>query len=247
MRRIFSLAYLLYAIPTMILWSALVSVPILPWVVIPRGKRERYAIEGARLFAWLCLRLTMFTRDRVEGREHLPKRPDGQGYLVISNHRSWLDPALLLLHARAQGIAKKELVWVPFFGPNGHVSGAIFFDRQDPKDRAKVVPEALKLLRGGGNLQLFPEGTRTRDGHLREKVHLKMVVSAWENGIDVVPACCWGTERAAPARPVGAVPGQEVGLTFAPPLDRSAFADGESYARATWQVVRQLCERHGVA
>jgi 1-acyl-sn-glycerol-3-phosphate acyltransferase len=231
----------------MLLWAALVSIPILPFVVLPRGRRERYAIHGARLFGWLSLRLTMFARDRALGVEHLPRRADGRGYLVVCNHRSWLDPALLLLHARAQGIAKKELVWVPFFGPNGYVSGGIFFDRKDPRDRARVVPEAVKLLRGGGNIQLFPEGTRTRDGHLREKVHLRLLVSAWEHGIDVVPAACWGTERAAPATSIGALPGQEMGIEFAPPLDRAAFSDGQAFAEATWAEVRRLAERHGVA
>jgi 1-acyl-sn-glycerol-3-phosphate acyltransferase len=245
--RFLSRLYVIYAVPTMLLWAALVSIPILPFVVLPRGRRERYAIHGAQLFGWLCVRLTMFARDRVEGAHHLPVRPDGPGYLIASNHRSWLDPAMLLLHARAQGIAKKELLWVPFFGPNGYVSGGIFFDRKNPIDRAKVVPEAVMLMRSGGNLQLFPEGTRTRDGRLREKVHLRLLAAAWEAGIDVVPTCCWGTERGAPANTIAALPGQEMGVEFGPPLDRAAFADGDSYARATWEAVRDLCAKHGVA
>ncbi len=247
MRRFLTLAFVPWAALTMLLWAALVSVPILPFVVLPRGKRERYAIQGARLFAWLCLHLSVFARVQVDGRDRLPRSPEGKGYLVVCNHRSWLDPALLILHASAQGIAKKELVWVPFFGPNGYVSGGIFFDRKNPAERAKVVPEAMRLMQSGAKVHLFPEGTRSRDGHLREKVHLKLLIAAWEHGIDVVPACCWGTDEAAPATSIGARPFQRVGVAFGAPLRRDAFANGTAYAEATWDQVKALAAERGVA
>jgi 1-acyl-sn-glycerol-3-phosphate acyltransferase len=110
-----------------------------------------------------------------------------------------------------------------------------------------VVHDALELLRAGANLHVFPEGTRTRDGRLREKVHLRLVQEAWAHGIDVVPACVWGTERAVPASGFYVAPLRAVGLELAAPLVRTDFQDAESYALATWEQVRRMAREHGIA
>ena len=253
MKRLLASLYVLPAAVLMLGSAALVSIPIWPTAVIPRYRREAWSIHGARLFAWLSLRTVMWARTTVVGADHLPPRgtrPDGSrhpGYLVICNHRSWADVPLLMLHTWAQGISKKEIQYIPFFGWNGYLSGGIFFDRKNPRERAGVIDEAVKLMGGGASLMLFPEGTRTRDGKLREKVHLKLVCEAWERGHDVVPCCVWGTEEAVPVRGIGVLPGAAMGLEIARPLDRGAFPDGDAYAAACWEAVREMAARRGVA
>lgn len=234
-----------YAVVGMLLvlcFGILSTIPILPFAVLPRGRRERYAIRGAQWFAWMILRPLLMLRIERVGLEHLP--PKG-GYLVISNHRSWIDVPILMLYTRSEGISKKEVKYVPFFGMNGYLSGAIFFDRKKKLDRARVVSEALLLLRGGANLHVFPEGTRTRTGKLNTKVFLRLVETCWENGVDVVPACVWGTERTVPAGEVIAWPWQQVGIEVRPPLDRAAFTDREAYAKACWEQVVEIARRRG--
>ncbi len=242
MRRVFGFLFAVIGILVTIVYAMLSTIPILPWVVLPRGRRERYAIRGAQWFAWMVLRPLLFARVEKVGLETLP--PKG-GYLVISNHRSWIDVPLLMLYTASEGISKKEVMYIPFFGPNGYLSGAIFFDRKKKLDRARVVDEALLLLRGGANLHVFPEGTRTRDGRLGNKIYLRLVQTCWENGIDVVPACVWGTEAVIPASGVYAMPLQPVGIEVEPPLDRAAFPDGEAYAEASWARVVEMARRHG--
>jgi 1-acyl-sn-glycerol-3-phosphate acyltransferase len=178
----------------------------------------------------------------VLGRENLPKH---RGYLVICNHRSWEDVGLLILHTHSQGIAKKEVAYIPFFGFTGWVSGVIFFDRKKKEARQRVVTEAMAMMRSGANLHVFPEGTRTRTGRLAEKVHLRLVSACWEHGIDVVPAAVWDTENAVRAEGVHALPFQRFGLEIAAPLDRAAFSDGEAFAAASWARVVQLARAHG--
>ena len=231
-----------YGVGTLLVWAAFVTLLIVPTAVIPRGRREKYAIFGARVFGWLCIHVTCFAQVTVLGRENLPKKP---GYLVIANHRSWVDVGLIILHTVSQGISKKEIAYVPFFGLNGYLSGVIFFNRANKMERGRVVEEALFLLRSGANLHVFPEGTRTRDGRLREKVSLRLIQACADAGIPVVPACVWGTDLAVPANGFRLRWRQPMGLEMAPPLNPATFASSEDFARATWDVVRGMAASHG--
>ncbi|MFN7144086.1 MAG: 1-acyl-sn-glycerol-3-phosphate acyltransferase [Myxococcota bacterium] len=242
MRRILGFLFALIGMIVTIAFAMFVSIPIVPWIVLPRGRRERYAMRGAQLFAWLELRPLLWTRIETAGLEKLPKKP---GYLVASNHRSWIDVPLLMLYTASNGISKKEVMYIPFFGPNGYLSGAIFFDRTNTASRASVVTNAMRLLRGGANVHVFPEGTRTRDGRLGSKIYLRMLETCWENGIDVVPACVWGTENVVPAQGFYAMPGQHVGIEVDAPLDRGSYPDAQSYAEATWARVVEMARRRG--
>lgn len=242
MKRLFGSLYAILGLALVLVFAALTCIPIVPFAVLPRGRRERYAIWGARWFAWMCLVPILWARMTVIGTENLPKK---RGYLVVCNHRSWADVAMLILHTSSQGISKKEVAWLPFFGLNGYLSGAIFFDRESRGARGRVPEQALHLLRNGANLHVFPEGTRTRDGRLRSKIHLRLLQLCWENGIDVVPACVWGTEACLPASRFEAHPGTAMGLEIAPPLPRDAFADGETFAKATWAKVEEMAGRRG--
>jgi 1-acyl-sn-glycerol-3-phosphate acyltransferase len=241
--RVTGSAYAFFGLSVVLLGAALASALIWPFALLPRGRRERLAIHGARFFAWMCLVPAIFARLETRGLENLPAK---RGYLVVCNHRSWVDVGLLIYYTLSQGISKKEVSYIPFFGLNGRLSGALFFDRSKPEDRAKVVEDALFLMRSGANLHVFPEGTRTRDGRLREKVHLRLVQESFTAGIDVVPACVWGTDDAVPATGFRVWPFQRVGLELARPLDRAGFGDAESYARATWDEVRRMAAAHGV-
>jgi len=227
---------------TVVLWAALASAMIYPFAVLPRGKRERLAIWPARLFGWLCVYVTCLARVTLVGVENLPRKP---GYLVVSNHRSWADVGLLILHTRSLGISKKEIAYIPFFGLAGYLAGVIFFDRRSKISRGRVIEDALNLLHAGANLHVFPEGTRTRDGCVREKVFLRLLSSCHQSGIAVVPACVWGTERAVPAAGIALHLRQEVGLEIGAPLDPSAYTSGAEYARDTWARVVSMARSRG--
>jgi 1-acyl-sn-glycerol-3-phosphate acyltransferase len=89
--------------------------------------------------------------------------------VIVCNHRSYIDPILLIsIYARHTTIAKARLFGIPVFGTMLSLSGYIpstargrfadlMVDRIDGMDA---------FLASGGNVFIFPEGTRSRDGRI---------------------------------------------------------------------------------
>lgn len=223
-------------------WSFLLgfvvgTVMVLPFAVLPRGTRERFAMVGASTFAWLVIRgvllVDVVQRGRVDVR-------DNAGALLLCNHRSWLDPLLLMAYGRSNGLSKRSILYLPFVGIFGYLSGAVFFDRRDRADRARARAEVLRLVRGGNRLQVFPEGTRSTDGHLRRRVFLALPRDAFNDGIPVVPCAALHTERVLPVGAFAAHPLKSVELRFGETLYPADFADEADFAIAAWQAVKDL-------
>ncbi|NQT33386.1 MAG: 1-acyl-sn-glycerol-3-phosphate acyltransferase [Candidatus Omnitrophica bacterium] len=101
---------------------------------------------------------------KVSGRENVPKRP----YVVISNHNSYLDPALIGIVCRGDHVdfmAKRELFGEPFFGSWARAVGAIPLNRDD--SLGSGLKESIKRIKRGRVISMFPEGTRSLDGSIQ--------------------------------------------------------------------------------
>lgn len=90
--------------------------------------------------------------------------------IYVSNHTSFLD---LFLGAWAAPVptlsaAKREIVWVPFFGQLYALSGHVMFNRANKREAATALKEVTDLVqRYRLAVWLWPEGTRSADGRLR--------------------------------------------------------------------------------
>jgi len=89
-------------------------------------------------------------------------------------------------------MAKDELFHVPMFGRLLRAAGIIPVRRGRP-DRA-ALQEALAVLREGGVLALFPEGTRSADGVL-QPIHAGAGLIAVRSAAPILPVAIVGTER----------------------------------------------------
>jgi 1-acyl-sn-glycerol-3-phosphate acyltransferase len=92
-----------------------------------------------------------------------------RGSVVVANHISYLDPILLIsLFPRHTTIAKRRLFQIPIYGWMLRLSG--YFPSSSDGRLAELMLLRMEqmpaLLADGGNLVIFPEGTRSRDGRI---------------------------------------------------------------------------------
>jgi len=89
--------------------------------------------------------------------------------VVVCNHLSYLDPILLVsLFKRQRTIVKHTFFQVPVFGWFLKNAGYISSGSSDTLGPAMInnLEDIKEHLAEGGNLFVFPEGTRSRDGNL---------------------------------------------------------------------------------
>ena len=190
----------------------LVAIPFL-------GRRRAFFTVGpyfARGMAWFCH--IPFT---LAGWDRMPEaiREGRQPVIFMSNHESQMDPPVLIaaLPLPAVYIAKKELKYVPFIGWAAWAAGVIFIDRGD-RDRAMTsIRAAAQQIRGGKNVVIFPEGTRSRTG---EMLPFKKggFALALEAGVPIIPTATVGGFQVLPSGSVRIRPGHYSVLVGEPVL-----------------------------
>ncbi|MEW6238223.1 MAG: lysophospholipid acyltransferase family protein [Candidatus Omnitrophota bacterium] len=114
---------------------------------------------------WHLLRLVarVYFRFAIRGEENVP--PTG-AVLFAVNHNSFLDPPIVAigLPRQAAFLAKEEMFKFPLFRWWFRSVGVYPVGRH--RGDAKAVKLAVRLLKEGNGLALFPEGTRSLDGNL---------------------------------------------------------------------------------
>lgn len=91
--------------------------------------------------------------------------------VIVCNHVSYLDPLLLIaLFERHKTIVKTKFFRIPIFGWVLRNSG--YFPADSEGEYARMMLDQIEEMGGfldsGGNLFVFPEGTRSRDGKVGE-------------------------------------------------------------------------------
>jgi 1-acyl-sn-glycerol-3-phosphate acyltransferase len=174
-------------------------------------------------------------RARATGVENVPK----DGPLIIAcNHVSYLDPPGMGCFAgrRISFMAKKELFDIPILGPAIAGVGAYPVDRKGSARSA--IKKSLEVLKAGGAVGIFPEGTRNPTGEIEPQVGAALLASL--SKAPVVPACIIGSDRAMKF--------PKIKVAFGPPLrlpeDRKATHDDLSkFTAEIMSAIRALSEK----
>ncbi len=92
--------------------------------------------------------------------------PENGQYLLISNHRSIIDPPIIetaLLEREIFGlwVSKKELYNSPFFGLFVRHGGSVLLDREKSQ-MGGFFKEIKQCVAEGSSIFIFPEGTRNK-------------------------------------------------------------------------------------
>jgi 1-acyl-sn-glycerol-3-phosphate acyltransferase len=131
---------------------------------------------------------------KVYGRENVPLEG---GALMISNHQSYLDPAILgaQLWRPMSYLAKSELWKNPIFG--ALITSLNAFPVRQGAGDTGAIKETISRLKEGHLLNIFPEGSRTEDGELLP-IQPGAALVIRKAGVPVVPAVVDGSFRAWP-------------------------------------------------
>jgi len=156
-------AYLLID-PLIILATAIMGIISLAASAFDRSGRAQHRL--ARVWARMILAVSG-VKVSVEGLEKL--RADS-GYVLVANHRSYMDTPAVLAHIPLQlrFFAKKGLFRIPLLGGHLRRAGHLPVVLENPRASLKTLSEGARLVRERGiSLLLFPEGGRV-PAELRE-------------------------------------------------------------------------------
>lgn len=176
----------------------------------------RIGVNGARTALWMA-----GVRVRVEGLEHIPA-----GVCVfVANHASNADPPAVVgaIPRRVALLAKREVFRVPILSRALLLASFVPVDRTNREAAIQSVDEAIGHLRKGISYLVFPEGTRSHDGRLRQfkKGTFVMAIRA---GVPVVPIAVIGSQRIMKKGSSALYPG-EVVVRFLPAVATRGNAD----------------------
>ena len=184
----------------------------------------------------------MFFRGEVAGLENLPRHGS---FLIAANHISFLDPPFIGCQVPRQiAYFARKTLWKPGFASWWlDTVGTIPVDRDGGQD-VSAIKRVLKALKEDKGLILFPEGTRSPDGQLKEpKAGVGLI--ACRAQVPVVPARIYGSfEAFGKGQPLRL--GTPVTVVFGQPVAPKDFDDPnagkERYQLASQRIFARIAE-----
>lgn len=136
----------------------------------------------------------IFFKLKVEGSENVPL---SGGCILSSNHCSMLDPIVLGLATKRKiyFLTKQELFKIPIFSYIIKKLGAIPLNRE--KLNISSYKNCCKILANNEILGIFPEGTRSEDGRLKD-IKLGVIKLSIRNKVPIIPVGISGTYNVLP-------------------------------------------------
>ncbi|MCB0669963.1 MAG: 1-acyl-sn-glycerol-3-phosphate acyltransferase [Saprospiraceae bacterium] len=96
--------------------------------------------------------------------------PEG-AFLFVSNHRSFIDPVVILNFIYALPLAKAEVNSYPLIGFGARLTGILYVIRDSPDSRLDARQSIASTLMEGWSVLIYPEGTTeitARSGHFKK-------------------------------------------------------------------------------
>src|SRR5690606_19210270 len=136
-------------------------------------------------------------------------------------------------------LLKQEMAKVPFVGWYAKAMGMVFIDRGDRRAALAFMRRSTELVRGGGNLCIFPEGTRSRTGAVAG-FKGGAFQAAIDAGVDVVPVAIDGSGAVLHPDGFFRVRPGTIRLRFGAPLP-TRTADGRPVQRQALADAARAC------
>lgn len=208
------------------------------------GKGESYLRKRTGPAAKRLMHLTG-ARFTIEGLENIEQ---GKTYVVTGNHRSYTDILTLFMiggevNCQFTFMAKKELFRIPFLGPSMKAMRVIGVDRGSTSKAMKSLLQAIDTVKEGGrHLIIFPEGTRSNDGHTLSQFKKGAFTIAKRAELDILPFVIEGTETYMPKKGFGMYKA-DVKIKFFPAISTKDKTDTEVMKETEDLIKEALCQK----
>jgi 1-acyl-sn-glycerol-3-phosphate acyltransferase len=178
-----------------VIWLATMVLGIVSIPVSLFGEKTRILHNFARFWSRLIMK-TVFSPTAVRG---LDKLDTSKPMVYAANHASAMDIPVLYVNLPIQFriVFKKELLVYPIVGWHLKRSGQICINQQNPAASIGSIRSAVKSLKGGMPLVIFPEGGRSPDGEIMPFLPGAFFM-AIKAQVEVVPVALVGTHELLP-------------------------------------------------
>lgn len=212
MKYLFRLYQWVIAAPIMVIITALTCILSLLVTYVAGHRHGGYWVP----MLWSrCVCALAFVRVRVVGRELLAK---DKSYVFVANHQGSFDIWAIygFLGHKFKWLMKKSLEKVPMVGYTCKTVGHVFVDDRSVAGIRQTISDAEKTLGQGMSVAIFPEGSRSHDGHMIPFKRGAFML-AGEFGLPVVPITVDGAYRVMPRHTYNITPGT-ITLTIHKPI-----------------------------
>lgn len=160
---------------------------------VDRGGRIQHWF--AWFWSWLIMK-TIMSPVKVTGLDRIDTT---KAHVYAVTHASALDIPILYdnLSFQFRIVFKSELLAYPFVGWHLTRSGQVCINQQNPTFSVGSIKSAVKSLRSGMPLVIFPEGGRTPDGELKPFMPGAFFLAIRAH-VDIVPIALIGTFELLP-------------------------------------------------
>jgi 1-acyl-sn-glycerol-3-phosphate acyltransferase len=188
------------------LWAAIVFSLFLLLIVLPVGILGIMKEPKKTTYSFIFFRfwMNMFfifsgVRRKFIGRKEFKK---GHTYIVVSNHRSLLDPPLSTpaIPTPSKTIAKIEMAKIPLFNII-YNRGSVLVDRKSEESRRRSYNQMKEVLSLGLHMCIYPEGTRNKTNQPLQRFHDGAFKLAVDTGKEIIPALIFNTDKVLPRKP----------------------------------------------
>jgi 1-acyl-sn-glycerol-3-phosphate acyltransferase len=162
------------------------------------------------------------TRLTIKGTERIIK---GHTYIVMSNHQSLVDTWALIgkLPLQLRWTIKSEVKKMPVFGYALERMGHIYVGEKKRKQRNLTLQKALKKLKEGLSVVIYPEGTRSKDGYL-QRFHKGGAIIAIRSSVPILPVTINGSRFVLPKGTLALMPGK-IEVIVGEPIGSGMFGE----------------------
>jgi len=155
-------------------------------------KRRIFSHMMGTFWAWHYQSLVIFWRLKLTGREKIPwNRP----VVLVANHRSFVDIlALYKVRRPFKWVSKADNFKIPFIGMVLSLTNCVKIQRGNFRAGMQFISQAEREMKKGSSVMIFPEGTRSKTGKMRNFQDGAFVL-AKKMKCGIIPIAHIGTEN----------------------------------------------------